>query len=503
MGILDEIRSSFPETIPSTEEILKYASSSIQPSLKHGVSALASGSRIEGVFNELSDLDLFLVADQSDTVAQGVADITSEDGYYIDTEFYTLPSLQSIVDKVLAAKDSPIKLCLLSVSEIDVIYRLSIGKSIVQTDTYEQFVEEVLKKIPIAQIFGQYCAAHAQINLEQARSVRNHKVPSLIYQHCAAQWAMDGILAANGESFPSRKWRHEKAMRLGIDSQETSDWWSLESSPSASRIDDIGALVSRAKEETSATEHDIAELLCLAATPELRGISDNMDLLLSADNRCHRLDHSDIVMLREGNSGLLSQISALGFTRIPFHFDGSPGFATPRYHDSSLANVLSSRSAIDMAAVSGRSLQISGMLAAIEFDIVGALRSGQRGLAYLATVGLLDLCVEHLLMDTMGLVYNFRDRAELYWACEQQVEHDRIGIEDWSVILDIVCCNDPVSEVESICSLVLDFANKLGIKSASAMNNSEGNIYRSLVREHFQLCAAIGCRTSLHEFFDA
>lgn len=503
MDALQAVEARFPSSSRTTEDMQQFIINSFADPFSPGLSILFSGSRIEGIWNELSDLDVYLVTDSDDPAATGAANVEMKEGIYIDTEFHYLGKVEKIVSEVERSYDSPERLLELTLEEIDLSYRLAIAEELFLTEPYKNGPLGNVTPTDIGRVFGQYCAIYAQLNLLQAVRIAPHGDSAAIYLHEAARWAIDAILAIKGEAFPSRKWRHEKAERIGIGSEDRDLWWSLETASLRLELDAVQDLVDSAYKMSKIPFFDLGYHLIDFCIPRTAVKTEDCAIWFSGDGRiCTAYDEFE-----EKHSGIklgeLLQASQNSFTPVPFHYEGIIGFALPRFPETARDHVLEGRSGIDALLWEGRKLHASGEMAAAEFDMVGALRAGQAGMAYMVASEVLDLCLETLVMEITGLVYVFRDRAELYWCAEQLAASQKLDVDRWSRIMELLNRKISKSDIRVYCRDVLDLAKHIGLVSASDVVDDKGNAYRRRVRDHFAVCTAMGCRTSLHDFFQA
>ena len=503
MDALQIVEARFPNSSRTTEEMQQHAISSFDDGLSPGLSILISGSRVEGIWNELSDLDIYLIADKDDPTATGAANIEMKEGIYIDTEFHHLGKVEEVVDCVRRSLNTPERLVDLTLDDLDLSYRLAIADGIVLTDLYNRGPLGKLDPDSIGEVFGQYCSIYAQLNLLQATRIISHVDSAAMYLHEATRWAIDAILATKGEAFPSRKWRHEKAKRVGVSLEDRELWWSLETAPLDLEFDAVEPLVASALELTNLPSFTVEEFMMEFCTPRTLVEVENGAVWYSKDGRIGPFYEKRKDTNSDGRLSELLGASQNSFTPVPFHYDGNIGFSLPRFPDTARDHVIFGRSGIDALLWEGRKLHASGEMAAAEFDMVGALRAEQAGMAYMVASEVLDLCMERLVMEITGFIYIFRDRAELYW-CAQQLEHrGKLDGNVWSQIRDILRRKFSQSDVRSFCNDVLNVARHIGLQSAADIVDDKGNAYRRRVRDHFAVCGAIGCRTSLHDFFQA
>ncbi|MDE0603169.1 MAG: hypothetical protein OXI18_02100 [bacterium] len=484
---------------------MRYVESELVEESTENVSVFFSGSRVEGIFNDLSDLDIYLIGDLTDPSATGAANIAMKEGYYVDSEFYDIPTVTAVIDTVLMAQGNSTSLVGLKLSDINLAYRLAIGNPVYVSEAYRKSCADKLDSNVISTIFAQFCTLNAQMNIEQARRVESMELqlPTFVYAQETGRWAIDAILAAGGEGFPSRKWRHEKAERLQVPTGEMQDWWIMDTSLAASTISDVSHVVEHASSLSALGTTDVDALLAATARPVVLSTTEAVGVMRSNDGRIWRIPSSMLDRVLALDSESLCEVSTRGVTSSPFHLRSSLGFAYPRFYGLPTAEILSGRSGIDSLLMEGRELEMSGNIAAAEFDIVGALRANQPGVAYIVTSHLLDLCIEWFLVGATGLLYNFRDRAELYWCASEMDKDGLIDSSLWSIIEELLIDEVKKTAVREFCLKVFNLAEQLGLASAAAMTDESGNLYRRRAREHFQICSSMGCRTSLHDFFDA
>ena len=190
----------------------------------------ANGSRVEGLGNRLSDVDIWVVLGDASRVPD-VPVHEWREGVRLNTSAYARETVESFA-AVLNAVDPNDYGAVWNVSRnsLDRYYRAATALPVVNIDE----AKKLQGHFPLShavRLFeawsGLQATAHAQEALAQVEA--DDPLPALIAARAAVNHALDSHLAANGESYPPFKWTFEKLKRrFGESSDIFRRGWSLQ-----------------------------------------------------------------------------------------------------------------------------------------------------------------------------------------------------------------------------------------------------------------------------------
>jgi hypothetical protein len=203
LGLLDQLPESIPE--PVRQEVVGIAGR-----LSAGASCLVTGSLVEGIGNNHSDVDFYVI--HPDDVRGRPTEIGIRGSRYVDCEHLTVEAVAALADRV--ADPSAQSLLQLQQRDLDRYYRLGIGVRLLVTDRAAGVLdrcEPPLARQRLAewsallayQHLGRAAVTAAVGQLPQARALLRE----------AALWRATSVLATAGEGYPALKWAEVKAAR--------------------------------------------------------------------------------------------------------------------------------------------------------------------------------------------------------------------------------------------------------------------------------------------------
>jgi hypothetical protein len=188
----------------------QYEAQAILSSLPGETSCVATGSIVEGLGNPHSDVDLYVITNESlpgQITAMGI-----RESHYVDCEYMKLDVLGKLCDRITGSGWSDI--CDLRLREIDRFYRIAISVPIrvweKAADTLARFTKTVG-----CEVFARYASLRAYEHLAEAACTLGDSPAGsaeLMLRECAL-WDAARRLAIEGEGYPSLKWTGEKAAR--------------------------------------------------------------------------------------------------------------------------------------------------------------------------------------------------------------------------------------------------------------------------------------------------
>ena len=194
--------------------------------------AFISGSRIEGFGNPTSDIDLFVIFHDNPDEPVGYPLCVFVDPIYIDVERYTSEKMSRLSSELntLSLEDYD-SIRSIPWNSLDLYYRTAIGKPSFNEEGFAA-LQANFSKDTVSALCHVRAGLQSISQLDKAQEhFRTGQLDlSFVAARSAAEWATDSFLAANGEAFPSRKWRFEKLKRkFGECSSEYTRAWLLKS----------------------------------------------------------------------------------------------------------------------------------------------------------------------------------------------------------------------------------------------------------------------------------
>lgn len=186
-----------------------------------GALALA-GSLIEGIGNERSDIDVYLVAASPDDgrLSFGDAQVVAVGGLVVDIEYVDPARLRRLTgtlarfpsDEVRNQRPSAVALTL---PEIKILHNLRVARPVKGEDAWRDTVRAIDAR-GLARLIFDFCAVSIDMTQEDAVGFLEAGDPEsavallrMLRQHLAG-----ALLAAFGETNPAEKWRNLKLRRL-------------------------------------------------------------------------------------------------------------------------------------------------------------------------------------------------------------------------------------------------------------------------------------------------
>lgn len=179
-----------------------------------------SGSRLEGLGNERSDYDLYVIQPDGDETPPFVTMVL--DGAYLVCETFSYSHAARVAATINATRPGDFSaVWSLSWFEVEFYYRVLIGHPLANPQAYADLKGKFQKPV-IDRCVHAWCGLRAAVHLEEAdrkRAINKMKGAYTSAQQAAAA-ATDSFLAARGESYTSFKWRFEKLRRCVGESDE-------------------------------------------------------------------------------------------------------------------------------------------------------------------------------------------------------------------------------------------------------------------------------------------
>lgn len=173
-------------------------------------SFVATGSIVEGLGNQNSDIDLYAISEGSppgQTTAIGI-----RESQYIDCEYMRLASVAQLCERVSEAGWAGLET--LSLRELDRFYRIAISIPVRVSDTVAAVLDGFSQSVA-CHAFGRYAVLRAYEHTCRAACAlaNGADIEALVFLREGALWHAAARLAEAGEGYPSLKWTGEKAAR--------------------------------------------------------------------------------------------------------------------------------------------------------------------------------------------------------------------------------------------------------------------------------------------------
>jgi hypothetical protein len=494
-------------------------------------SIVVSGSRIEGISNPVSDLDLYiLAAEDPRDVAAPI--IHMGPGFYTDAEIVTYAAIDALEESVHVAASDSAALASLTRTDLDNYYRLSIAIPVFGEDAARERLSS-LSKDCCSEVFASWCAvrAHACLGAIDEFATMPSAEERTVYltARLAFEWAIDSWLASHGEAFPSRKWRFEKLERLVGDDRSFFDTaWRLKAAGDRS----IREYVS-----------EIAELV-----PELVGNAppDAIPYVQAKNLTAFEIAGRSHVVARDGSlyevssrgRGLIQRLSKR--TALSTLSGGADGAETRRLLDDLVCGGLagpvelgldlpgqapnrpdkprnegrnreSTETPVSLLPLSvadyvdrlSEGARLAAAVGGMEFDLLGALAVGQYGMAFVAAHDALVHGAAAAIVRELGTMGAL---AEPHSLVPLMRVAGLLGTQDARIKLaDELSRRNPITEsecrefVEDCLAAVREF----GLLSSSKWHGEDGsNNFLESSKEISAVAAAFGMRGQLDEMFD-
>jgi hypothetical protein len=172
-----------------------------------------SGSRMEGLGNEKSDYDVYVVQKDGRGGPPFVTIVI--DGAYVVYETFNHAHFVRVADTLNAVAPSDFA-AVWSVSWFDLegYYRVLIGSALSNADAFVELRRRFSRPVIDACVEA-WCGLRAVVRLDEARrkAAIDKTRGAYLSAQLAAWSALDSFLASQGQSYPSFKWRFEKLKR--------------------------------------------------------------------------------------------------------------------------------------------------------------------------------------------------------------------------------------------------------------------------------------------------
>jgi hypothetical protein len=207
--------------MPQTAE--RATSDSRSPSLAQLASAFradhedivfVSGSRLEGLGNEKSDYDVYVVQKDGRGGPPFVTIVL--DGAYVVYETFNLGHFVRVADTLNAIRpDDFAAVWNVSWFDLECYYRVLIGSALSNASAFADLQCRFARPV-IDACVETWCALRAVARFDEARrkAALGKTRGAYLSAQLAAWAALDSYLASQGQSYPSFKWRYEKLKRL-------------------------------------------------------------------------------------------------------------------------------------------------------------------------------------------------------------------------------------------------------------------------------------------------
>jgi hypothetical protein len=201
------MEAGVPDGVPADakEEISRFVAA-----LPAGVACVATGSLIEGLGNENSDIDLYLI--QPDGSAGNPISIGIRKARYVDCEYLTVSAVARLAERF--ANPDATDLAELTPRDFDRYYRTSIGIPMVADEAMLELLTEFTPQ-RCAVLFARKCdlrAYHYLTRAVVAHAAGDPRAARVLLREAWLNRAMR-VLAEAGEGYPSSKWTEVKAAR--------------------------------------------------------------------------------------------------------------------------------------------------------------------------------------------------------------------------------------------------------------------------------------------------
>lgn len=174
-----------------------------------------SGSRLEGLGNQRSDFDIYVI--QKDGY-RGLPFVTLVlDKSYVVYESFSQSHVARVAQTVntLPTSDFP-SVWRLSWNDLEFYYRVLIGRALTNEAEFTQ-LQAPFRRDVIERCVHVWAGLRCAVHLQQAERQLGHgrRIAAYVSAQHAAAAAVDSFLATRGESYPGFKWRFEKLQRCG------------------------------------------------------------------------------------------------------------------------------------------------------------------------------------------------------------------------------------------------------------------------------------------------
>jgi hypothetical protein len=530
--MLKDLEAMIEQPEVSTSMMIDYTLAQVDEWRELNGCVLTSGSRVEGLSNRFSDLDLYVVTLEEGSPSR--YQFVARPGYYVDVEFYSVAELERLARSINErSTDDTGWLSSLKPADVDVYYRMSIATAIWgdRPAAMDRFDKERGQAV-----FAALAAYWARWHLGLADEILAGTSRSEPFERfaretlrSAAEYAMDAHLARAGEGFPSRKWRHEKAARaFGVDAPETRWFWELKT-PSArtdayrQSIDDL----LRPLETTAVDWHDLARAQPGARHAAMPGrfehalavLRDGLFLLELDEGSAGLLDAAPWPTVREATDRVgrdtLVRLSAAGLLAQPLPYDEAmlavEGESSDRRFDR-YSRVAADRAegvpAAETLVLESALLEQFALVSARRYDVAGGVAANQRGLLFNTAIDLVAMTLQQLLLRRFGMRAQPRSVAETVYLAARHRSALPPVCGSMLALLERapITADDLMAFVREVTDKAWQGAN---LRSVADVRDDDGRthtdqnelIYMRLVRENMEAAGAISAPSKLTRLF--
>jgi hypothetical protein len=206
--------------------------------------AYVSGSRLAGLGNARSDLDLFVVYEDA-ARAKAAPRMFILDEFRVDMERYSLEAMHALARRINEVDvDDPAAVGALAHDNIDLYYRTSIGAAVHNAAGFADLVR-AFESRRATEVYRAWSIARAATLLAEARALLGTPKRERAYLRArrALSAAVEAVGAAHGYGYPSTKWCFVKLADIyGHDAAEFRTPWSLKALGTRSLDDYVAAV---------------------------------------------------------------------------------------------------------------------------------------------------------------------------------------------------------------------------------------------------------------------
>lgn len=187
-----------------------------------------SGSRLEGLGNQRSDYDLYVIQKEGYGGLPFVTVVVNKS--YAVYESFSQSHVARVADTLntLSTTDFP-SVWRISWNDLEFYYRVVIGRALTNEAEFKR-LQAGFERAVIERCVHVWTGLRSVVHQQQAERQLEQGRPIAAYVSAqqAAAAAVDSFLAARGEAYPGFKWRFEKLRRAGPSCAGVEQrWWSL------------------------------------------------------------------------------------------------------------------------------------------------------------------------------------------------------------------------------------------------------------------------------------
>lgn len=205
---------------------------------------ILNGSRLEGLANDQSDVDAWIIlSDQDHDRSVPVFDWLQ--GLHLNMSSYSRVMVEQLGEQLNALHEIDYEpLVALPINTLDRYYRVCSAYPVVNQPVLD-CLQEVFSLPHLTRLLLAWTGLRVALELDKARHALEFGRPqqALLCVRRAAESAIDHLLASRGEVYPSLKWRFEKLARCaGSDSPAYREAWSLKAPGARDAASYLGAV---------------------------------------------------------------------------------------------------------------------------------------------------------------------------------------------------------------------------------------------------------------------